>query len=87
MNTTCQSRRQFLKSAAALGALPLSLVELSFADEKKNFSFAYISDAHIQQIKGSVFVNNWDRGLIRAASPPSGGAELTVLLPLAAATA
>lgn len=68
MTTACLSRRHFLQSAAALGALPLSLVELSFAEEKNNFTFAYISDAHIQQIKGSVFVNNWDRGLIRAVA-------------------
>ncbi|MFB3786862.1 MAG: metallophosphoesterase [bacterium] len=68
MTTACLSRRQFLQGAAALGALPLSLVELAFAEEKKNFTFAYISDAHIQQIKGSVFVNNWDRGLIRAVA-------------------
>ncbi len=65
------SRRNFLKrtGALALGStLPLSLVELAFADAGQNFTFAYISDAHIQQIKGNRFVRNWDRGLIRAVA-------------------
>jgi 3',5'-cyclic AMP phosphodiesterase CpdA len=64
-------RRSFLKTAgaaAAVSTLPLSLVELAFADPKKNFTFAYISDSHIQQIKGAKFVRNWDRGLIRAVA-------------------
>jgi len=63
------NRRDFLKGAGALVAvstLPISMVELAFADPKKNFTFGYISDSHIQQIKGSKFVRNWDRGLIRA---------------------
>jgi 3',5'-cyclic AMP phosphodiesterase CpdA len=65
------NRRDFLKGAAsvaAASALPLSTVELAFADPAKNFTFAYISDSHIQHIKGSSFVNNWDRGLIRAVA-------------------
>jgi Icc protein len=65
------NRRDFLKGAgavAAASALPLSTVEIAFADPKKNFTFAYISDSHIQHIKGSRFVNNWDRGLIRAVA-------------------
>ena len=65
------NRRDFLKGAGAIAAastLPLSTVELAFADPKKNFTFAYISDSHIQHIKGSQFVNNWDRGLIRAVA-------------------
>ena len=65
------NRRDFLKGAASLAAvstLPLSTVELAFADSSKNFTFAYISDSHIQHIKGSRFVNNWDRGLIRAVA-------------------
>jgi len=65
------NRREFLKGAgaiAAAGTLPLSTVEIAFADPKKNFTFAYISDSHIQHIKGSSFVNNWDRGLIRAVA-------------------
>ena len=65
------NRRQFLKSAgvvAAAGAVPLTTVELAFADPRRNFTFAYISDAHIQHIKGTSFVRNWDRGLIRAVA-------------------
>ena len=65
------TRRGFIKGAGAVAAvstLPISMVELAFADEKKNFTFAYISDSHIQHIKGSQFVNNWDRGLIRAVA-------------------
>jgi Icc protein len=46
----------------------MSLVELAFADAKQNFTFAYISDSHIQQIKGNQFVRNWDRGLMRAVA-------------------
>jgi 3',5'-cyclic AMP phosphodiesterase CpdA len=52
----------------AASTMPLSLVELSFADSDKNFMFAYISDAHIQHIAGTQFVRNWDRGLIRAVA-------------------
>jgi 3',5'-cyclic AMP phosphodiesterase CpdA len=65
------NRRDFLKAGGAVigaSALPISLVELAFADTAQNFSFAYISDAHIQQIKGNKFVRNWDRGLIRAVA-------------------
>jgi 3',5'-cyclic AMP phosphodiesterase CpdA len=57
-----------MAGAAAVSTLPLSLVELSFAQSSQNFTFAYISDAHIQQISGSQFVRNWDRGLIRAVA-------------------
>ena len=66
-----QSRRDFLKASGLIAAgscLPMSMVELAFADSKKNFTFAYISDAHIQQISGAKFVRNWDRGLIRAVA-------------------
>ena len=65
------NRRDFLKGAGAVAAastLPLSTVEIAFADPKKNFTFGYISDSHIQHIKGSQFVNNWDRGLIRSVA-------------------
>ena len=65
------NRRVFLKSAGTLavaGALPVSLVELAFAESSENFSFAYISDAHIQHIRGREFVRNWDQGLIRAVA-------------------
>jgi 3',5'-cyclic AMP phosphodiesterase CpdA len=65
------NRREFLKAAgvlAAASALPVSLVEFAFADDRPNFTFAYISDAHIQHIHGQEFVRNWDRGLIRAVA-------------------
>ncbi len=65
------TRRGFIKGAgavAAASALPVSMVELAFADPTKNFTFAYISDAHIQHISGARFVYNWDRGLIRAVA-------------------
>ncbi len=35
---------------------------------RQDFTFAYISDAHIQHISGTKFVRNWDRGLIRAVA-------------------
>ena len=78
MYNSRMTRRNFLKSAGALaaaGCLPVSLVELAFADSRKNFTFAYISDSHIQHIKGTRFVRNWDRGLIRAV------AETNMLVP------
>jgi 3',5'-cyclic AMP phosphodiesterase CpdA len=65
------SRREFLKGAGVVTAascLPMSMVELAFADSRQNFSFAYISDSHLQHISGTSFVNNWDRGLIRAVA-------------------
>jgi len=72
------SRRDFLKSAGALAAascLPVSMVELAFAERHKNFTFAHISDSHIQHITRTKFVRNWDRGLIRAV------AETNLLVP------
>jgi 3',5'-cyclic-AMP phosphodiesterase len=75
MRTT---RRDFMKAAgtaAAVSMLPLSIVEIAFADSAKNFTFAYISDSHIQHISGTKFVRNWDRGLIRAV------AETNLLVP------
>jgi Icc protein len=71
MNPYDTGRRDFLKGAgvfAAASALPLSLVKLAFADPEQDFTFAYISDAHIQHIEGTKFVHNWDRGLIRAVA-------------------
>jgi 3',5'-cyclic AMP phosphodiesterase CpdA len=65
------NRRDFLKGMgvmAAAATLPLNTIELAFADSSKNFTFAYISDSHIQHIKGKEFVRNWDRGLIRAVA-------------------
>jgi 3',5'-cyclic AMP phosphodiesterase CpdA len=66
-----QTRREFIKTAGAIAAascLPITTVELAFADTRKNFTFAHISDAHIQHIEGTKFVRNWDRGLIRAVA-------------------
>lgn len=65
------NRRNFLKTTGAAlvgGALPISLVKVAFGDKSpdSDFTFAYISDAHIQQMEGSRFVRNWDMGLIRA---------------------
>ena len=71
MKNSLITRRKFLKGMGAFAAtsmLPMSIVELAFADSKKNFTFAYISDAHIQNIRGTEFVRNWDRGLIRAVA-------------------
>jgi 3',5'-cyclic AMP phosphodiesterase CpdA len=66
------SRRDFLKTGGtvlAASALPISMVELAFGKgSEQNFTFAYISDSHITQIKGNQFVRNWDRGLIRAVA-------------------
>lgn len=64
-------RRSFLKTATASvagAALPLTLVEIALAKPRRSFTFAYISDSHIQQIRGDQFVRNWDRGLIRAVA-------------------
>lgn len=72
------NRRSFLKTGGAsliAGMLPVTLVRLAFAKPNQDFSFAYISDAHIQQIKGSKFVRNWDQGLKRAV------AEANLLVP------
>jgi len=66
------NRRNFIKAGGALlaaGSLPLTLVEIAFGKSApENFTFAYISDSHITQVKGGAFVNNWDRGLIRAVA-------------------
>ena len=65
------NRRAFLKATGTglmASAFPISLVKLAFGgqDPSQDFTFGYISDAHIQQIKGTQFVRNWDMGLIRA---------------------
>ena len=66
------NRRNFIKGAGALiagGTLPISLIEVAFGKSRQeNFTFAYISDSHIQQIKGNTFVRNFDRGLTRAVA-------------------
>jgi 3',5'-cyclic AMP phosphodiesterase CpdA len=65
------SRRNFIKTTGLgmiAGVIPSSLVELSFAGDGEDFTFAYISDAHIQHIRGNQFVRSWDEGLIRAVT-------------------
>jgi Icc protein len=65
------NRRNFLRTTGAglaASMLPISMVRLSFAGQAEDFTLAYISDAHIQHIKGNEFVRNWDRGLIRAVA-------------------
>lgn len=72
------SRRSFIKmgtAAVAASTIPVNLVELAFGQSGQNFTFAHISDSHIQHIKGTEFVRNWDRGLIRAV------AEVNMLTP------
>ncbi|MEX0975665.1 MAG: metallophosphoesterase [Woeseia sp.] len=73
------NRREFLKATTTgliAGMLPVSLIRLASAQENgPDFTFAYISDSHIQQIKGNNFVRNWDQGLKRAV------AEANLLLP------
>ncbi|WP_298270462.1 metallophosphoesterase [Geobacter sp.] len=64
-------RRTFLKQAGALTAaasLPFGLVNVAWGKKPtEKFTFAYISDAHITQIRGTEFVANFDKGLQRAA--------------------
>jgi len=65
------NRRGLLKAGGSLvvgSALPMSIIKLAFGDETQDFTFAYISDSHIQHIKGNKFVRNWDRGLERAVA-------------------
>jgi Icc protein len=65
------NRRRFLKTSGRgiiASALPLTMVELAFGKGTESINFAYISDSHIQHIKGTEFVRNWDRGLIRAVA-------------------
>jgi len=67
------TRRSVMAAGAAgvagtLTTLPISMVRLAFAGEREDFAFTYISDAHIQQIKGASFVRNWDMGLKRAVA-------------------
>jgi Icc protein len=71
MDQVRPDRRDFLKgavAAAVASTVPMALVEVAFADPAADFRFAYISDSHLQQIQGTKFVRNWDRGLIRAVA-------------------
>jgi 3',5'-cyclic AMP phosphodiesterase CpdA len=65
------NRRNFFKrtaGAVAAASLPMGTVRLAFAQQDEPFTFAHISDSHIQHISGDDFVRNWDRGLIRAVA-------------------
>ncbi len=68
MKTTRRGAIKGASSMALAGVLPTTMVELAFANPADNFTFAYISDAHIQHIKGTQFVRNWDKGLLRAVA-------------------
>ena len=71
MNDNRIKRRDFLKGAGGMAAgavLPVSLIELQGVTPAESFTFAYISDSHLQHIKGTQFVRNWDRGLMRAVA-------------------
>ena len=79
------SRRMFLKTTGAAmmaGAFPLNLVKIAFGapDPAQDFTFAYISDAHIQHIEGNKFVHNWDMGLIRAIREASSSVTVSWLV-------
>ena len=80
--TDSPSRRDFLKgagAAAAVGTLPLSMVKLAFADPSQDFTFAYISDSHIQHIPATsscatgtaASSGRWRRRISSARSPIS----------------
>ena len=66
------NRREFIRKTSgllALSSLPFSVVEIAQGRTREDsFSFAYISDSHITQIKGDKFVRNWDHGLKRAVA-------------------
>ncbi len=65
------NRRDFLATSAkltALAVLPMNIVEVAAAKESDTFTFAFISDAHLQHIKGTRFVQNWDKGLKMAVA-------------------
>ena len=66
------NRRTFLKMAttsAAASMLPLKLVDVCWGKkEGEKFTFASISDAHLTHIKGTRFVNNFDKGLQQAVA-------------------
>jgi len=49
-------------AAVVAGALPMSLVRVAFGSKNpaQDFTFGYISDAHIQQIEG---VNSCETGI------------------------
>lgn len=65
------NRRNILKGLGTLAAgsiMPFSVVNVVGAKPAESFTFAFVSDSHIQQIKGNQFVRNWDQGLKRAVA-------------------
>ncbi len=69
---TMIDRRMFLKglgAATVAAAAPYSLVKIAWGQKAgESFTFAYISDAHINHIKGTEFTRNFDKGLERAVA-------------------
>ena len=66
---TSIDRRHFLKHgafAASAAVLPCTLVEMASARTDESFTFAYLSDAHIEHVEGSRFVRSRDAGLLHA---------------------
>lgn len=71
-------RRQFMNTAmqclsrvAIAGVIPVSVVQVAFAhsgQSARDFSFACVSDAHLQQIRGRQFVARQEQALLRAVS-------------------
>ena len=70
--TEKSNRRKFLKQVGTLAGVslvPMSLVEIVWGKESsEKFTFAYISDSHLTQIKGTQFTTNFDDGLKRAVT-------------------
>ncbi len=71
--TKLVTRRSVMAAGAAglagsLTTLPISMVRLAFAGAREDVRFTYISDSHIQQIKGAQFVRNRVMGLKRAVA-------------------
>ena len=65
------TRRSFLKATATFTAasmLPLKLVDVCWGKEGEKFTFGVISDSHLTHIKGTKFVNNFDKGLQQAVA-------------------
>ena len=71
MNAIRRIRRPARGATAAM-LIGLCLIVVgtapAWAGEAGQFTIAYISDAHIQEMSDGGFVRNWDRGLIRAVA-------------------
>jgi 3',5'-cyclic AMP phosphodiesterase CpdA len=65
------TRRSFLKATTTFTAasmLPFKLVDVCWGKEGEKFTFGVISDSHLTHIKGTKFVNNFDKGLQQAVA-------------------